>query len=59
MNTRLAYEDVPISDALAADLARIDKLWAVTEDSSGPWLCGDYSAADAFYAPVARTHRWL
>ena len=53
MNTRLAYEDVPISDALAADLARIDKLWTVTDDSSGPWLCGDYSAADAFYAPVA------
>ena len=53
MNTRLAYEDVPISDALAADLARIDALWAVTEDSAGPWLCGDYSAADAFYAPVA------
>ena len=53
MNTRLAYEDVPISDALAADLARIDALWAVTEGSAGPWLCGDYSAADAFYAPVA------
>ncbi len=44
------------SDAVLADLARIEKLWAhatsrATQD--GPWLFGGYSLADAFYAPVA------
>ena len=44
------------SDAVRSDLARIETLWAHaakmhTED--GPWLFGNYSLADAFYAPVA------
>ncbi|MCJ7872684.1 glutathione S-transferase [Phaeobacter sp. J2-8] len=54
MNMRLAYDDVPVPDALAADLARLEKVWdyALTQ-SGGPWLCGEYSVADAFYAPVA------
>lgn len=50
MNTRTAYVQTPVSEALASDLARIELLW---RDRSGPWLCGDYSMADAFYAPVA------
>jgi len=46
----------PASDAVNADLARIETLWAharsvATKD--GPWLFGSYSLADAFYAPVA------
>lgn len=53
-NLRVAYADHPASDAVKADLARIETLWARALDrSGGPWLCGDYSAADAFYAPVA------
>jgi len=44
------------SDAVKADLARLEELWAHaasqrTED--GPWLFGRYTLADAFYAPVA------
>jgi glutathione S-transferase len=43
------------SDAVKADLARIETLWAHarTHASDGPWLFGAYSLADAFYAPVA------
>lgn len=50
MNTRTAYRETPVSDMLMAELARLDMLWS---DRQGPWLCGDYSMADAFYAPVA------
>lgn len=50
MNTRTAYRETPVSDQLKADLARIETLWS---DRKGPWLCGAYSMADAFYAPVA------
>jgi glutathione S-transferase len=38
---------------LRADLARIFSLWqAALAESGGPFLFGDYSIADAFYAPV-------
>jgi len=54
MNLRVSYTDCAPTDAVLADLARIDVLWAWAQDASGgPWLCGAYSAADAFYAPVA------
>ena len=56
MNLRLSFEDCAPPEAVLADLARLDLIWsharAVTA-SPGPWLCGDYSAADAFFAPVA------
>lgn len=54
MNLRAAYIDTPVTDELRADLARIDVLWGHALDrSKGPWLCGDYSVADAFFSPVA------
>lgn len=55
MNLRVSYEDSAPTDAVLADLARLEALWdwAWGQTGSGPWLCGDYSAADAFYAPVA------
>jgi len=54
MNLFVAYEPVDVDDAVRADLARLDAIWgAALEASGGPWLCGAYSAADAFYAPVA------
>lgn len=42
------------SDAVLADLARIEELWtlAKTKGPEGPWLLGEYSLADVFYAPV-------
>ncbi len=45
----------PASDAVKADLARIETLWAHAASlrtEEGPWLFGAYSLADAFYAPV-------
>lgn len=44
------------SDAVLADLARIEELWTLAKtkhSGKGPWLLGDYSLADVFYAPVA------
>ena len=47
--------DFTPSDAVLADLARIEALWesCAAHATEGPWLFGDYSIADAFYAPVA------
>lgn len=56
MNLRTAYKGVTPSEAVRADLERIETLWNHARAacrSSGPWLCGDYSAVDAFFAPVA------
>jgi glutathione S-transferase len=56
MNLRTAYTDTGPSDAVRADLRRIETIWEharATCGATGPWLCGEYSAADAFFAPVA------
>lgn len=56
MCVRRAYRWADPSEAVRADLARIEALWAharATCGGAGPWLCGDYSVADAFFAPVA------
>ena len=56
MNLRVSYTDCVPTDAVVADLDRLQTLWAwarAETGSAGPWLCGDYSAADAFFAPVA------
>ncbi|WP_417249574.1 glutathione S-transferase [Celeribacter sp.] len=50
------YEGFEVSEALKSDLTRLEELLTVAfskYSSGGPWLFGDYSAADAFYAPVA------
>jgi glutathione S-transferase len=40
--------------ALRKDLARVVQMWtAQLEASGGPFLFGDFGAADAYYAPVA------
>ena len=50
-----------VPDGVAADVARLGELWswALTE-TGGPWLGGPrFSAADAFFAPVAlRLHEY-
>ena len=50
---RIALHAMP--DALRRDIARIDELWREgLERFGGPWLAGpDFTAVDAFYAPVA------
>lgn len=50
------YEGFPVSDALRADLDRLELLWTKAREefgAEGPWLFGRYSLADCFYAPVA------
>jgi glutathione S-transferase len=50
------YEGFAPSDAVLKDLARIEELFTLARTrfgDTGPWLFGDYSIADAFYAPVA------
>lgn len=56
MNLRRAYVGFRPDDAVRADLARIEILWEIARaerTGDGPWLFGAYSAADAFFAPVA------
>ena len=56
MNLRTSYADcAPPADVLA-DLHRLETIWGwarKTTGATGPWLCGDYSIADVFFAPVA------
>jgi glutathione S-transferase len=56
MNLRVSYTDCDPPAEVLADLRRLETLWAwarkVTK-SETQWLTGAYSAADAFYAPVA------
>ncbi|MCW1918493.1 glutathione S-transferase [Rhodobacter sp. KR11] len=54
MNLRVSYTDCAPPDAVLKDLERLDSLWAwAREQTGGAWLAGAYSAADAFFAPVA------
>ena len=46
----------PWSDGLAANIARITQIWDESRrrfGARGEYLCGRYSIADCFYAPVA------
>lgn len=56
MNLRAAYVGFEPNEAVTKELRRLEKNWSHarrTCSPAGPWLCGDYSIADAFYAPVA------
>lgn len=54
MNLRCAYIGYTPPEEVTHDLSRIQKIWIhALETFGGPWLCGNYSVADAFYAPVA------
>ncbi len=56
MNLRAAYTGYSPPAEVLADLGRLETIWDWARQetgSSGPWLCGDYSAADVFFAPVA------
>lgn len=55
MNCGLRVQLAGMSQSLRADVARVDEIWSEGRRRfGGPWLAGDaYSAADAFYAPVA------
>ena len=50
MNIRSRYPGKGMNDGVAKDVARISAIWAAAK---GPFLFGEFGAADAFYAPVA------
>jgi glutathione S-transferase len=72
MNARARNRRTAVTGALAADVERIDEIWNDCRSrfgSGGPWLFGDYSVADAMYAPavlrfntygahISQTARW-
>jgi len=55
MNLRVSYEDCAPPQAVLDDLKRLEVIWDWARDQTGStvWLAGDYSAADAFFAPLA------
>ncbi len=56
MNIRATGRRVEQTPELLRDIARIDAIWRDSRrrfGRGGPWLLGDYSIADAMYAPVA------
>jgi len=60
MNVRARKTPPPLSDALRAEIARIDRIWTqcrATFASEGPFLFGRPSLADAMYAPVVTRFR--
>jgi len=56
MNARARNRRTAVTAALEADVERIDEIWSDCRvrcgNDDGPWLFGEYSVADAMYAPV-------
>ncbi len=55
MNCR-ARRQVELTPAVVKDIERIDAIWSGLREQyadGGPWLFGDWSIADLYYAPVA------
>ena len=55
MNVRRVFPAQPMSDAVAENVARIDALWAQARarfGAGGPYLFGEFGAADIMFAPV-------
>jgi glutathione S-transferase len=55
MNVRGRGRRVPQNAELAKEIARIDEVWSLCRQrfgGGGPWLFGEFSIADAMYAPV-------
>jgi glutathione S-transferase len=56
MNATARNRRTAMTPALEADIERIEEIWSDCRSrfgqSGGPWLFGEYSVADAMYAPV-------
>jgi glutathione S-transferase len=55
MNARARNRRTAVTAALAADIERIDEIWNDCRSrfgGAGAWLFGEYSVADAMFAPV-------
>ncbi|OIP83868.1 MAG: glutathione S-transferase [Rhodobacterales bacterium CG2_30_65_12] len=53
MNMARAVRPIEVSDGARRDVARLEQLWSeALAASGGPFLFGDFSNADAMFAPV-------
>jgi len=55
MNARARNRRTVLTPGLEADIDRVDEIWNDCRrrfGAGGPWLFGEYSIADAMYAPV-------
>lgn len=55
MNCRKVFQNVRLSAGARRDIERVRGLWRLCRSrfgTSGPWLFGEYSIADAMFAPV-------
>jgi glutathione S-transferase len=55
MNARATERRIPMTAPLEQDLRRVDAIWSSCRrdhGERGPWLFGEFSIADAMYAPV-------
>ncbi|MGE5387125.1 MAG: glutathione S-transferase family protein [Betaproteobacteria bacterium] len=62
MNCRATGRHVKADEDVRRDIERIQAIWSDCRErfgKNGPWLFGDFSAADAMYAPVvSRFHTY-
>lgn len=53
MNMRRPVKAIELPDGVMADVTRIEAIWhEMRQRSGGPFVFGDFSAADAMFAPV-------
>lgn len=53
MNMRRPMKAIELPEGVMADVARIEAIWReMRQRTGGPFLFGDFSAADAMFAPV-------
>lgn len=60
MNCRAMGRKVPLPDALTDDIDRVIHIWSECHKrygDLGPWLFGDFTIADAMFAPVVLRFR--
>jgi glutathione S-transferase len=58
MNCRAMGRKVPLPEALTDDIDRVIDIWSqCRKQYGGEWLFGDFSIADAMYAPVVLRFR--
>ncbi len=62
MNCRATGRHVQVEEDVRRDIERIQAIWSDCRErfgKNGPWLFGDFSAADAMFAPVvSRFHTY-
>jgi glutathione S-transferase len=60
MNIRASHPGKGMKPEVQVNIDRIERLWTQARErfgAGGPYLCGEFSAADAMYAPVVMRFR--